>query len=124
MAAQGGFDLGFVTVQRLVIMMAFRLSRLFQLWLLVSLETPPDHLHFVPLFLKLFCLCKFGLLFFFFDLSGYHSGFLLVVPNISLGGGVSLPVSRIGTSLLLLCLFRFKVLRGSRACLIEVRHFL
>ena len=43
-----------------------------------------------------------------------------MVPNISLGGGVSRPISRIGTSVLLLCLFRFKVLRGSRACLIRV----
>ena len=47
-----------------------------------------------------------------------------MVPNISLGGGVSLPVSRIGTSVLLLCLFRFKVLQGYRASLIGVRHFL
>ena len=45
-------------------MMASRFSRLFRLWLLASLKTSPDHLHFVPLFLKLFCLCKFGLPFF------------------------------------------------------------
>ena len=54
MAIQGGFDLGFVTVPRLVIMMAFRLSRLFRLWILASLKMLPDRLHFVPLFLKLF----------------------------------------------------------------------
>ena len=35
-------------------MMAFRLSRLFRLWLLASLKTLPDCLYFVPLFLKLF----------------------------------------------------------------------
>ena len=45
-------------------MMASRFSRLFRLWLLASLKTSPDRLHFVPLFLKLFCLCKFGLPFF------------------------------------------------------------
>ena len=47
-----------------------------------------------------------------------------MVLDISLGGGVFRPVSRIGTSVLLLCLFRFKVLRSSRDCLIRVRHFL
>ena len=47
-----------------------------------------------------------------------------MVLDISLGGSVFFPVSGIGTSVLLLCLFRFKVLRGSRACLIRVRHFL
>ena len=44
--------------------MASRFSCLFRLWLLASLKTSPDRLHFVPLFLKLFCLCKFGLPFF------------------------------------------------------------
>ena len=33
-----------------------------------------------------------------------------MVPDISLGGGVSRPISGIGTSVLLFCLFRFKVL--------------
>ena len=47
-----------------------------------------------------------------------------MVPDISLGGGVSRPVSGIDTPVLLLCLFGFKVLRGSRACLIGVQHFL
>ena len=54
MATQGGFDQGFITVLRLVIMMVFRLLRLFRVWLLDSLKTLPDRLHFVPLFLKLF----------------------------------------------------------------------
>ena len=63
-ATQEGFDLGFVAVQLLVIMMASRFLRLFRLWLLASLKMSLDRLHFVPLFLKLFCLCKFGLPFF------------------------------------------------------------
>ena len=106
--------------------MAFRLLCLFRLWLLVSLKTPLDRLHFVPLFLKLFCLCKFRLFFFFFFeicpaiAQGCFWWFLIS----HLGGGVSRPVSGIGTPILLLCLFEFKVLRGSRACLIRVQHFL
>ena len=47
-----------------------------------------------------------------------------MVPDISFGGGVSPSVYGIGTPVLLLCIFGFKVLRGSRACLIRVRHFL
>ena len=47
-----------------------------------------------------------------------------MVPDISLGGGTSRPIYRIGTSFLLLCLFGFEVLRGSRACSVEVLHFL
>ena len=47
-----------------------------------------------------------------------------MVPDTSLGGGVSRPVSGIGTSILLLCLFEFEVLRGYRACSIGVLHFL
>ena len=47
-----------------------------------------------------------------------------MVPDISLEDGVSPPVSRIGTYVLLLCLFGFKVLQGSRACLIGILHFL
>ena len=60
-ATHEGFDLGFVVVQCLVIMMASRFLHLFWLWLLASLKTSLDRLHFVPLFLKLFYLCKFGL---------------------------------------------------------------
>ena len=48
---------------------------------------------------------------------------LLVVPDISLGGCPSRPVSGIGTSFLLLCLFGFEVLRGFRACLVGVLHY-
>ena len=47
-----------------MIMMAFRFLRLFRLWLLASLNMSPDRLHFIPLFLKLFCLCKFVFPFF------------------------------------------------------------
>ena len=47
-----------------------------------------------------------------------------MVLDISLGGGVSRPVSEIGTSVLLLCFFGFEVLRGSKACSIGVLHFL
>ena len=47
-----------------------------------------------------------------------------MVPDISFGVGVSRPVSRLSTSFLLLCLFGFKVLQGSRACLVRVLHFL
>ena len=38
-----------------------------------------------------------------------------MVPDISLRAGVPRPVSGLGTSFLLLCLFGFEVLRGSRA---------
>ena len=47
-----------------------------------------------------------------------------MVPNISLGAGVPRLVYGLGTSFFLLCLFGFKVLRGSRACSIGVLHFL
>ena len=47
-----------------------------------------------------------------------------MVPDISLGGGVSCPVSGIGTSVPFLCLFGFYVLQSSRACSIGVLHFL
>ena len=47
-----------------------------------------------------------------------------MVPDISLGVGVPRLVSGLGTSFLLLCLFGFEVLRGSRACSIGVLHFL
>ena len=46
-----------------------------------------------------------------------------MVPDISLGGCPSRPVSGIGTSFLLLCLFGFEVLRGFRACLVRVLHY-
>ena len=46
-----------------------------------------------------------------------------MVPDISLGGCPSRPVSRIGTSFLLLCLFEFEVLRGFKAYLVGVLHY-
>ena len=45
-----------------------------------------------------------------------------MVPNISLGGCPSRPISRIGTSFLLLCLSGFELLRGFRACLVGVLY--
>ena len=47
-----------------------------------------------------------------------------MVPDISLGVGVSRLVFGLGTSFLLLCPFGFEVLRGSRACSVGVLHFL
>ena len=49
-------------------MMASRFSRLFRLWLLASLKTFLDHLHFVLLFSKLF-------FFFFWQVATYAKGF-------------------------------------------------
>ena len=46
-----------------------------------------------------------------------------MVPDIFLGAGVPRLVSGLGTPFLFLCLFGFKVLRGSRACSIGVLHF-
>ena len=46
-----------------------------------------------------------------------------MVPDISLGGYPSRPISGIDTSFLLLCLFGFEVLRGFRACLVGVLHY-
>ena len=46
-----------------------------------------------------------------------------MVPDISIGGCLSRPVSEIRTSFLLLCLFGFEVLRGFRACLVGVLHY-
>ena len=46
-----------------------------------------------------------------------------MVLDISLGGCPSRPVFEIGTSFLLLCLFRFEVLRGFSACLVGVLHY-
>ena len=46
-----------------------------------------------------------------------------MVHDILLGVGVSRPVSGLGTSFLLLCLFRFEVLQGSRAYSVGVLHF-
>ena len=115
-ATQEGFDQDFVAIQRLVIMMASRFSRLFRMWLLVSLKTSPDRLHFVPLLLKLFCLYKFGLPFFFSCiLSDYRSGLLFVVPDISLGACVPRLVSSLGKSFLLLCFFFFLVSKSCEA---------
>ena len=48
----------------------------------------------------------------------------MVIPDISLGVGVPRLVSGLGTSFLFLCPFGFEVLRGSRACSVEVLHFL
>ena len=47
-----------------------------------------------------------------------------MVLDISLGVGVPRLVSGLGTSFLLLCIFGFEVLRGSRACSVGVLHFL
>ena len=47
-----------------------------------------------------------------------------MVPDISLGAGVPRLVFGLGTSFLILCLFSFEVLRGSRACSVGVLHFL
>ena len=47
-----------------------------------------------------------------------------MVSDISLGAGVPRLVSGLGTSFLLLYLFGFEVLRGSRACLVGVLPFL
>ena len=47
-----------------------------------------------------------------------------MVLDISLGAGVPRFVSGLGTPFLLLCLFGFEVLQGSRACLVGVLHFL
>ena len=90
-------------------MMTFRLSCLFLLWLLASLKRLLDRLYFVPMFLKLFA--SANLSFSFLEIC-------LVVPDISLGGGVSCPVSRIGTSIFLPYLFGFEVSWVFRACLI------
>ena len=47
-----------------------------------------------------------------------------MVPDISLGAGVPRLVSSLGMYFLLLCLFGFEVLRGSKACSVRVLHFL
>ena len=47
-----------------------------------------------------------------------------MVPDISHGAGVPHLVSGLGTSFILLCLFGFEVLRGSKACSVGVLHFL
>ena len=46
-----------------------------------------------------------------------------MVSDISLGGRPFRSVSGIGTYFLLLCLFRFEVLRSVRACLVGVLHY-
>ena len=46
-----------------------------------------------------------------------------MVPDILLRGCPSRPVSGIGTSFLLLCLFGFEVLRGFRAYLVGALHY-
>ena len=47
-----------------------------------------------------------------------------MVPDISLEAGVPCLVSGLGTTFILLCPFGFEALRGSRACLVGVLHFL
>ena len=47
-----------------------------------------------------------------------------MVPDISLGAGIPHLVSGLDTSFLLLCLFGFEVLQGSKACSVGVLHFL
>ena len=47
-----------------------------------------------------------------------------MVLDISLGAGAPRLVSGLGTSFLLLYLFGFEVLRGSKACSVGVLHFL
>ena len=47
-----------------------------------------------------------------------------MVPDISLMAGVPRLVFGLGKSFLLLCLFGFEVLQGSRACSVGVLHFL
>ena len=109
MATQGGFDYGFVAVQRLVIMMVFRFSRLFRSWLLASLKTSFDRLHCVPLFLKLFA--SASLLFFFLE----------ICPIIVQGCFWWFLISRLGVVPLVLFLglirlFFFFVFLGSKSC--------
>ena len=103
--------------------MASRFSCLFLLWPLASLKTSPDRLHFVPLFLNLFCLYKFVLLFLL--------NLIRLVFRTAFGGPWYLAWGwcpsfcyGLGTSFLLLYIFGFEVLRGSRACSVGVLHFL
>ena len=93
-------------------MMAFQLSRLFKLWLPVSLETPPDRLHFVSLFLKLFASASLGF-FFFFSLE--------ICPAIAQGCFWWFLISSLGVVFLILFLglvrlFFFFVFSGSKSC--------
>ena len=46
-----------------------------------------------------------------------------MVSDISLGARPFRSVSKIGASFLILCLFRFEVLRSVRACLVRVLHY-
>ena len=46
-----------------------------------------------------------------------------MVSDISLGGRPFRSVSRISVSFLLLCIFRFEVLRSVGACLVGVLHY-
>ena len=48
----------------------------------------------------------------------------MAVPDISLGASVPRLVSGLGMSFLFFCLFGFEVMRGFKACLIGVLHFL
>ena len=82
------------------------------------LKNVHDSLHYVPLFLKLFYPCKFVL-----KLVRLVFKTALVVHGISLRAGVPRLVSDLGTSFLLLFLFGFEALRGSRACSVGVLYF-
>ena len=99
-------------------MMAFRLSHLFRLWLLASLKTLLDRLHFVPMFLKLFASASLSFSFLEICLTIVQGCFWWFL--ISRSGVVSL-VLFLG----LVRLFFFLVFSGSkfheffRACLIE-----
>ena len=86
-ATQGGFDSGFDTIPRLVIMTTFRFLRFISAVTSSFLKTPPDCLHFVPLFLKLFA--STSLSFFF----------LVVRPTIVQGCFWWFLISRLGWSL-------------------------
>ena len=104
-------------------MMASRFPRLFRLWLLASLKMSPDRLHFVPLFSKIFCLCKLVLPFPLFYCSTSVQDYFQwsLIPRL---GPVPRLVSVLGTSSLLLCPFGFEVLLDSRACLVGALRFL
>ena len=96
-------------------MTASQFPSLFRLWILPSLKTSPDRLHFVPLFSKLFSLCKLVLPFSLFycptSVQDYFQWSL--IPRL---GPVPHLVSVLGTSSFLLCPFGFEILLGSRAC--------
>ena len=88
-------------------MISFQLLRLFRLWLLASLKTLPDRLHFVPLFLKLFASASLSF------------SFLEICLTIVQGCFWWLLISRLGVVSLILFLglvrlFFFLVFSGSK----------